>query len=42
MVIVVTPFREMIGEFKAWEVGTGIFEVNDDKLFVLILWVKEW
>lgn len=39
MVIVVTPFREMVGKFKASEVGVGIFEVDDDKLLVLILWM---
>jgi hypothetical protein len=37
MVIIVTPLGEMIREFKAWKIGTGIFEINDNKLFVLIL-----
>ncbi len=40
MVVVVTPFCEVVGEFEAWEVGTSILEINDNKLFVLIFWIQ--
>jgi len=39
MVIVVAPLCEMIGKFIAWEVRAGIFEIDDNKLFVLVPWV---
>lgn len=37
MVVVVAPLGEVVGEFEAWEIGTGILEINDNQLFVLIL-----
>lgn len=36
MVIIVAPFREVISEFKAWKIGAGIFEIDDNKLLVLV------
>ena len=31
----------MVGKFEATDVSGGVFEVNDDELFVLIGWEKE-
>lgn len=36
MVIIIAPFREVIGEFKAWEISTCILEIYDNKLLVLV------
>lgn len=40
MVVIVTPFCEVVGELEAWEVSTRILKINDNDLFVLILWVQ--
>lgn len=40
MMIVVAPFCKVVGKFVAWEVGTSIFKVNDNKLFMLVSWVQ--
>ncbi len=40
MVVVVTPLCKVVGELEAWEVGTSILEINDNKLFVLILGIQ--
>lgn len=42
MMIVVTPFCEVVGEFIASEVGIGILKVNHNKLFMLIPWMQQW
>ena len=42
MVVVVAPLCEMVGKFEAREVGASIFEINDNQLFVLILWMQQW
>ena len=31
----------MVGKFKAAYIGGGVFEVDNDELFVLIGWEKE-
>ena len=36
IVVVVTPFCEVVGELKAWCIGVGILKVNDYELLVLI------
>lgn len=36
IVIVVSPLGEVIGKLNAWRVRAGIFEINDDKLLVLV------
>lgn len=41
VVVVVSPFGEVIGEFESRQVGRGVFKVNDDELFVLILGLQE-
>lgn len=40
MVIVVTPLCKVVCKLEAWQVGVGIFKVNDNKLFMLVLWVQ--
>lgn len=36
VMIVVAPFCEVICELEAWNIGIGVFEVDDDKLLVLV------
>lgn len=36
IVIIIAPFRKVIGKLKAWYISTGIFKVDDNKLFVLV------
>lgn len=38
VVVVVAPFCEVICEFEAAGVGGGVFEVDDDELFVGVGW----
>jgi hypothetical protein len=42
VVVVVHPFREVIGKFVSSCVGTCVLEINDDELFVLVGRLKEW
>lgn len=36
VMIVVAPLCKVIGEFIAWKISIGIFEINHHQLFVLI------
>ncbi len=36
VVVVVAPFGEVVCEFEAAHVGVGVFEVDDDELFVFV------
>lgn len=40
MMIIVTPFGEMIDNIKARQVGTGVLEIDHDQLLVFIRWMK--
>ena len=39
--VVVAPFGEVVGEFESAGVGGGVFEVDDDELFVLVCGEEE-
>jgi hypothetical protein len=41
IVVVVRPFREVVGEFEAGEVGARVLKVDDDELLVLVGWLEE-
>lgn len=41
VVVVVGPLGEVVCELEAGEVGRGVFEVDDDELFVFVLGVQE-
>ena len=36
VVVVVTPFCEVVGEFETGRVGGGVFEVDDYQLLVVV------
>lgn len=42
IVIVVHPFREMIGKLEPGGVGSCVFKVNDDKLLMLVCRLQKW
>ena len=42
IVIVVAPFCEMVGKFKAGGVGGCILEINDYELFVVVCGEEKW
>lgn len=42
IMVVVRPLVEVIGKFKTTGVGSRIFKVNDDKLFMLVGSLKKW
>lgn len=41
VVVVVGPFRKVVGELIAGNVGTGVFEIDDNKLLVLVGGLKQ-
>lgn len=41
VVIVVGPLGEVVCEFEPWQVGRGIFKIDDNELFVFILGLQE-
>lgn len=41
VVVVIAPFCEVVGEFKAGGVGGGVFKVDDNQLSVRVLGEKE-
>ena len=40
--VIVAPFREMIGEFEATGISISILKVDDNQSLVLVCWEKEW
>lgn len=42
IVVVVHPFREMVGKLEPGGVGSCVFKINDDKLFVLVCRLQKW
>ena len=39
--VVVSPFCEVIGEFMTRQVCSGVFEIDDYELFVLVGWFEQ-
>lgn len=39
--VVICPFGEVVGEFYADGISSGIFEVNDNQLFMFIRRLKQ-
>jgi len=42
VMIIITPFREMVCEFETRGIGTGVFEIYDYELYVGVLGEEEW
>lgn len=42
IMIIVAPFCKVVGKLEAWGVRVGVFEVNDNELFVCVRGKQEW
>lgn len=39
--VIVAPFREVVCEFEAGDIGGSVFEVDDDELLVFVFGMQE-